>query len=199
MPEINQTQGGLSWSMPSSAETIKGATKTAPVLPQAKNTQRIGGAAKYAGFFALGVIAGILLAWAWSAWRVDISSTSAQTGAETGAEGKKTASPAAEGGLVVATPQRAGLSVQVESAAVFAPTWIVVYENRNGEPGNALGATLFFPEGRGGGVTLLRATIPGQTYLVGKRADDGDRKFSLSKDAPINENGVPKFVQFTAN
>src|SRR3989344_3522676 len=199
MPEINQAQAGLSWSTPSSAETTKETIKTAPVLPQAKPIKRIVGAAKYAGFFALGVIAGILIAWGWSAWRVDISSTSAQTGTEAGAENKNTASPAAEGGLVVVTPQRAGLSVQVESAAVSAPTWIVVYENRNGEPGNALGATLFFPEGRALGVTLLRATVPGQTYLVEKRLDDGDRRFSLSKDAPINESGTPKFTQFTAN
>ncbi|KKW35871.1 hypothetical protein A2852_02490 [Candidatus Adlerbacteria bacterium RIFCSPHIGHO2_01_FULL_54_23] len=196
MPENNQ-QGGLSWTVPVSVPAVKEKiSNAAPALVHAKPAQKLGNAAKYAGFFAVGVIAGILLAWGWSAWRVSISSTFAETGSS---QNTGSALEEESAGLVVATPQRAGISVQISEVSVSAPTWIVVYENNGGEPGNALGATLFFPSSKQGAITLLRGTVAGQTYLVGKRADDGDRRFSLTKDAPLTEDGVSKFAQFMAN
>jgi len=79
---------------------------------------------------------------------------------------------------------------------VSAPTWIVVYENNAGQPGNALGAALFFPENQGGTVELLRGTTAGKSYLATEQVDNGDRKFSLKDDQFLSEDGVPQWVTF---
>jgi hypothetical protein len=101
--------------------------------------------------------------------------------------------------FVVPPVQPAGLSVSISQASVSGSSWIVVYESRNGERGNALGAALFTPERSSGSVRLLRTTIAGQTYFVGHHRDNGDRVFSLEKDAPVvGTNGEPVLVQFLA-
>lgn len=99
--------------------------------------------------------------------------------------------------LVVPSPQDAGLSVAVSSANVSAPTWVVVYESKNGVRGNALGAALFFPGGQTKTVNLLRATTAGQSYLVGRHVDNGDKQFSLTLDqAVVNGAGQPMYTEF---
>ena len=101
------------------------------------------------------------------------------------------------GELTTPPMQDAGFTVSVAVAAVTSPVWVVVYENRNGGLGNALGAKLFFPESTDGSVNLLRGTISGQTYFVGQRRDNGDRVFSLEKDLPVlDQSGKPILVQF---
>lgn len=102
------------------------------------------------------------------------------------------------GGLSVA-PQPAGMEVSA-TADVSAPTWVVVYESRNGQISNILGAALFFPGQASGKVELLRGTMPNQTYFVGEARDDGDHKFSLVKDNPVlDADGNPLLVQFQTN
>ena len=48
------------------------------------------------------------------------------------------------------------------------PTWVVVFENLGGKPGNALGAKMVFPGDTSGTVDLLRGTTAGQSYFVGE-------------------------------
>ncbi|MDP4020887.1 MAG: hypothetical protein Q8P58_02510, partial [Candidatus Adlerbacteria bacterium] len=101
--------------------------------------------------------------------------------------------------LVVPSPQNAGLSVMVSSATVTSPTWVVVYESKNGVRGNALGAALFFPQDGDKTINLLRATTAGQTYFVGRHVDNGDKQFSLTLDKPVvNAAGSPVYVEFRA-
>lgn len=101
-------------------------------------------------------------------------------------------------GLSVAS-QPAGMEVTA-TANVSTPTWVVVYESRNGQISNILGAALFFPGQPNSTVELLRGTSAGQTYFVGEARDDGDHKFSLVKDTPVlDANGNPLLVQFQTN
>ncbi|KKW21517.1 MAG: hypothetical protein UY71_C0028G0002 [Parcubacteria group bacterium GW2011_GWB1_52_7] len=76
------------------------------------------------------------------------------------------------------------------STAVFGEGggWVAIHEDREGKPGNILGAQVF-PAGetRDGFVDLLRPTVRGVYYAMLHR-DDGDRQFDHAKDAPITDN-----------
>ncbi len=91
------------------------------------------------------------------------------------------------GSLVVSSPQNAGLQVVVSNVAVQAPTWVVIYENNNGKPGNVLGAALFTSDRASGVVDLLRGTLSGQTYFAGEARDDGDHMFSMVNDQTVRD------------
>src|SRR5581483_2058256 len=45
----------------------------------------------------------------------------------------------------VPSPQDAGASVAVADLSLSQPTWIIVSDSNNGQPGRILGATLLFP------------------------------------------------------
>jgi hypothetical protein len=165
--------------------------------------------------FAGGVLVGGLLAWSWfSLTPTKIATNEDGLTPVTGAEaGTNTESARASGGgsvggtlpgsiiaseaLVVPSPQDAGLSVMISSASVSVPTWVVVYDSKNGTRGNALGAALFFPGGGAKSVKLLRATESGKTYLVGRHVDNNNKQFSLTDDRPVtNAAGNPVYVEF---
>ncbi len=201
-------QGGLSWSTPTTTPHTaapKTPTPAVKVSTPTKGAPTPGPSSKYFGMIAAGVIAGGLLAWGWtninqSSTNTDDTDTKTGLADETGADlGINTDSVSSLGtgvGLQILTSQGAGMSVAVEKATVSVPTWIVIYEDRDGKPGNALGAGLFFPENKGGVVELLRATSPGKTYLAVKQADNGDRKFSLKDDVYVSEEGEVEWVSF---
>ena len=157
-----------------------------------------------------GIIIGLLLAWGWTSLRTNSGSTAA-TSSSTTTTSESAGTPSRVGGiagavmvtesndLIVPSPQKAGQSVVITQANLGAPTWVVVYEGRNGQPGNVLGAQLFFTIGPGI-VTLLRETTAGQTYYVGKSVDNGDHKYAKSTDEPaLNADGTPQIVSFAAN
>lgn len=162
--------------------------------------------ATYAGLVVAGVVAGILIGWGitnmQSGGPTGSTATTTPTTNTTGTTATTTTSsgtPAvsSDPSLLILTPQSAGTEVVVTKAIVSEPTWVVVYESRNGAPGNILGAALFFPERQAGSVQLLRGTVSGQTYFAGKRVDDGDRKFSMDTDNPLKEGGTASMlVQF---
>ena len=188
------SQGGLSWTTP--AQSPMPAQKpAAPPKAQVMPAKPASSSTKYAGMIVLGVIAGVIIAWGWSA--LNAPKESALTSANTNP-------PAETSGRLVETderflgsPQAAGNSVSVATAAISSPTWIVVYENNNGNPGNALGAALFFPGNQGGTVELLRGTTAGKSYLVTLQTDNGDRKFSLKDDQfLLSADGAPQWVTF---
>lgn len=84
---------------------------------------------------------------------------------------------------VVVNNQPAGDSVTIDSATLTKEAWIVIRDkNEDGEPGNILGAQLFTPETKTGTVSLLRNTIPDQSYYVAIYADDGDHEFEFKTD-----------------
>jgi hypothetical protein len=208
--EDGQKQNGLSWSTPAagSAPATKAPVTPAP-MSQPPRTSGGSKTAMYVAMLVLGVIAGIVIAWGWAASRsttptgTNTNSTagtntngSSNTNTNTGVVG--TTGQGSDPSLTIITPQAAGTSVAVQKAIVSQPTWIVVYEDKDGEPGNALGAGLFFPEKQNGTVELLRATVSGRSYLVTKQVDNGDRKFSLHGDAFLTEGGQPMWVSFKA-
>lgn len=205
--------GGLSWSQPAGTESVPQPKQTqatwnkvpAPVVGgsvsvthQHGSNSQISDRSGLVLSFVAGLVVGGLVMWVW----VAVSSTdggAANSETNTAAFSNSAARTALTPGVFTApSVQSAGLAVSVTAVSVFAPTWIVVYENRDGAPGNALGAALFTPESTGGSINLLRGTIPGQTYFIGQRRDNGDRVFSLEGDTPVlDQSGKPVLAQFT--
>jgi hypothetical protein len=160
------------------------------------------------GIFAAGIIIGVLLSWGYGA-AVDRSITAGPNATST-TQGKQTTNNRSGAGIAIGTdgtaqssftvedPQAAGKKVTITKAVVSKPTWIVVYDDVDGKPGRALGATLFTSQKQSGTVTLLRSTTAGKDYLVGQLADDGNKVFSLKSDKPVMVNGSPLLVGFTA-
>lgn len=215
--------------MPSSTFSTKPPVTANMRTDSAKKTNL----SKYVAIFAGGLIIGILAGWGITASRngsnpaamATSTDTSAQTAASSDTSMDQTAATAvtqttttqdntaasgvdlgtgSSGTITIPSPQAAGLEVSVSQANVTAPTWLVVYEDNNGVPGNALGAYLFTPQSQGGTtsgtIELLRGTTPGKTYFVGQALDDGDKKFSLDLDKPVRDShGNPVLVQFTTN
>jgi len=189
----DQKQGGLSWTTPAQSPMPVQKPVITPNV-QMMPPKQASNSTKYISMIVLGVIAGVIIAWGYSALRSPQEASTADTNTSSDTS---TALISASGlGLTIASPQIAGNSVAVAKAAVSAPTWIVVYENNAGQPGNALGAALFFPENQGGTVELLRGTTAGKSYLATEQVDNGDRKFSLKDDQFLSEDGVPQWVTF---
>ncbi len=82
--------------------------------------------------------------------------------------------------------QNPGLSVVIQNVHMTVAGWVTIRENLDGEPGKILGAQMFNPEDTSGEVTLLRSTLPGNTYFAELRSDNGDRMFSVIDDAPLS-------------
>ncbi|HEV7449680.1 MAG TPA: hypothetical protein VGP13_04045 [Candidatus Paceibacterota bacterium] len=208
MQEDKNKQSGLSWSAPSQT----------PLMPQKPTTSVVSGSAPepkksphntsvqnqapiYAGLLVGGIIVGVLLATAWSSFNHgSVSATATSTMATSGT---MTATTSLKGSTVgaplVVDDQAAGSNVTITKLTIAKPTWVVVYVSREGKPGNALGARLFFPGDKEGSVGLLRDTEAGQSYFVGLSVDNGDRVFSLSSDKPLADvDGGPLWATFRA-
>jgi hypothetical protein len=102
--------------------------------------------------------------------------------------------------LVVAN-QTAGGTVVVSSVSLMKDGWVVIHEDRDGEPGNILGAQRFTAglHTEGGEVDLLRWTETGLIYYAMLHRDDANRAFDHTHDLPIlNEQGDVVLVKFTA-
>jgi hypothetical protein len=197
-------KSGLSWSTPAPVQpsltaSKPAASKTAPVISNSKT-------GTYAGILAGGIIVGVLLSWGWTAIRgttrpVGATTSATTTAGDNNAALTSTVSSAeqtqTDSSLLVNSPQKAGDSVMVASVSVAKPTWVVVYEEDNGKPGNALGARLFQTDAENQTINLLRDTTPHEQYLVGESLDNGSHVFSL-KDTQVTENGSTLWVAFTA-
>lgn len=203
---------GLTWSTPNATAPMVAVNnaKQSPAqlaLPKASPTN--GSTARYVGLFVGGLVLGVAVAWGWSALRnsgerVAVKNTAAEVKTTKDQMGDARASVAAgvvleNSDIDVASPQSAGQSVSINRVTVSQPTWVVVYDNNAGKPGNVLGAQLFFTS-TGGAVTLLRPTMAGKTYFIGRAIDDGDRKFQKVSDSIVADaNGNPVLVTFTTN
>lgn len=195
-----QKQNPLSWVSPNAQKPAAPAAQavTKPSVPATAMANSSTG--KYVGMVVVGVIAGILVAWAWTAGRTsspaDPATASTEQDANASASSTSTPAQGADPALSIMSPQTPGTTVTISKAIVDRPTWVVIYENKDGKPGNALGATLFFPERQAGSVSLLRATMSGRSYLAVKQVDDGDRKFELRGDQYLSEGGEVQWVTF---
>ncbi|TSC66898.1 MAG: hypothetical protein G01um101466_851 [Parcubacteria group bacterium Gr01-1014_66] len=109
--------------------------------------------------------------------------------------------PASSGAnTVTVKDQTAGDRVEIDSVIFAQPGWLVVHEDRNGAPGNILGAQ-WFGAGtyQGKAVDLLRSTVSGRTYYAMFHADAGDdHQFDHKKDLPIGDSaGNPIMTKFS--
>ncbi len=108
--------------------------------------------------------------------------------------------PAVQNSSVTADDQQAGGSVIVRTIRIESTGWVVVYESRGGQPGNALGAARVNAGTHENiAVELLRATIPGQTYFVVLHRDDGNKTFELRNDFPFRGEEGPLMDSFMTN
>jgi hypothetical protein len=205
----NQKKAGqsqLSWSQPVVTPTQ---TSTSEKKSAAQTTGAAAQQAQANNMFRYVVIAVVILAVIGIIWAIAVSNKKTPAAEQTTADQTQTApsststeqtsAPANEVGFSVPSPQNAGSEVAITNVEVSVPTWVIVYENRDGQPGNALGAALFWAGKTSGAVDLLRNTTAGQTYLVGEARDNGDRVFTLHKDPSVlDANGIPVWVQFEA-
>ncbi|HYF10651.1 MAG TPA: hypothetical protein VD967_03570 [Candidatus Paceibacterota bacterium] len=90
-----------------------------------------------------------------------------------------------EGDAIMVNDQPAGPIVEVTMLTLAEPGWVAVYEDRNGAPGNVLGAARFEEGMHLGEISLLRSTSPGRTYYLILHADTPSRDFDLKKNPPI--------------
>src|SRR3989338_153171 len=202
--EGGRTQTGLSWSTPAASAPVQKPVAPQKAAPAVAAKSAAGGTtSKYVSMVVVGVLAGVLIAWGYSSWRAPTGGATTSTATstadtKTAATADTTSLPVigSDAALAIASPQKPGTSVAVEKAVVSTPTWVVVYENKGGAPGNALGAALFFPEGTSGTVELLRGTVSGRSYLAARQVDNGDRKFSLKDDQFLTEGGKVVWVTF---
>lgn len=82
--------------------------------------------------------------------------------------------------LLEVEDQPAGMEVAVSSIDIEAPgAWVVVHEVREGELGNALGATRVRDAVTGLSIPLLRATLPGEEYAVVLYRNNDEPSFAL--------------------
>lgn len=108
-----------------------------------------------------------------------------------------TDSDSATGGIILegknainVEDQKQGMEVKISMTAVESPTWIAIHEDREGEPGNILGALLVFPgsDNKDMTVDLQRGTVAGKTYYAMFHNDDGgDKLFDYKKDTPLKD------------
>lgn len=154
----------------------------------------------YAALLVTGIILGALLATSWARLNKDSASAHAsQEAAGVALADKEASAKASTPQALSVLDQKAGQSVAIQSLNLSKPTWVVVYVSREGKPGNALGARLYFPGDSKGSVGLLRNTQPNQIYIVGLSVDNGDRVFSLNADKPMPDaDGGPLWATFRA-
>ena len=222
----------LSWSQPAAAKPATapnantGVTNTtpkpaAPATPvKSANVSASADSSNmgtYIGIFVAGLIIGALVGWGITSGKSGSTATVATSTSMATSSGNSAAAANSGSGTIdlsgatagpnsvtLAAQQQAGFAVAVSKVIVTQPTWLVVYEDHNGVPGNAIGAGLFFSASIGGNtsgtIQLLRATLPGQSYFVGQSLDDGDKIFSLQNDKPVRDaQGNPLLTQFTTN
>ena len=210
----NQQKSTLSGSQPAVTSTPSNAKPVSPVVsmpPSNKqNITRESHTGTYVGIFVAGLIIGALIGWSLTSRSSGTPSGTASSTmtASTSTTGTTTdinlgGSQIGSGSMVtVASPQTSGFAVSVGNVQDSQPTWVVIYEDRAGAQGNALGAALFLPQTgnntQNGTVQLLRATLPGQNYFAGEATDDGDKVFSLQTDKLVTDtSGHTLLVQFS--
>ncbi len=91
-----------------------------------------------------------------------------------------------ENKAVLIRDQGAGGAVTVEQVISGEPVWVAVREERNGGPGNILGATRVAAGTHAAvAVELLRPTVAGRQYFVALHRDVGDAAFNYREDVLI--------------
>ncbi len=215
----NQPKSGLSWTQPTNSTQTKntppGSSSSKVVSAAAQTTDSTGR--------VIGIIVGIIVVFALAAWGIiALNKRSASNGVSTATSTSETiidtssktsisdtapattpvgapATVAREGSatLSVASVQDAGGIVAFSDLSVSQPTWIIVYESTDGQPGRILGAELYFKGNTSGVVHLLRPTVSGKTYYVSAAIDNGDKTFAKADEKYVPDaSGKQMWIKF---
>ena len=103
--------------------------------------------------------------------------------------------PAGEGDIVIDN-QLPGNQVLLSKVNLSESRWIAIHEDRNGAPGNIIGAGRY-PGGptTSTSIELLRPTVKGVYYAM-IHTDDGDSEFNYPKDIPVSSGGHALMTRF---
>jgi hypothetical protein len=161
--------------------------------------------------FIMGLIVGGGSVWMWIGRSADIGDVSTAGDEEVlnGDEGLANVLSSGEdiskesGNAILVRNQLPGDSVSIDSAVLSEIGWVAIHEDRNGVPGNILGATLFNVGRNRGIVELLRPTVEGGTYyaMLHDEAGRGENGFTFDHetDLPIiDSSGNPIMIRFNA-
>jgi len=107
--------------------------------------------------------------------------------APAGAAGQAASETMPVGGDAIAVSDQApGSKVTISLVTLIKDGWVVIHADRDGKPGNILGAQRFNAgENQKGEVELLKPTEEGKVYYAMLHADDGDKMFDHTKDTPV--------------
>lgn len=94
----------------------------------------------------------------------------------------------AGGNAIAVNDQPPGVKVIISFVTLAKDGWVAIHEDRDGKPGNILGARRFNAgERQSGAVDLLRATEPEKVYYAMLHSDDGDHQFDRAKDPAVTD------------
>lgn len=94
--------------------------------------------------------------------------------------------------------QPAGSWVAATDMRVPEDFWLAIYEMREGDYGNILGAAHVRQGTASTSVELLRPMVAGQFYAGVVHQDDGDVEFDYTRDIPVERDGARISKQFRA-
>ena len=122
--------------------------------------------------------------------------TTEETPASTNTDG--TAQPSATNRIIMAD-QYPGNVVYLTSVQLANPGWVAIYSNVAGRLGDVIGQAYFSSGINPGKINLSKPMVDGGSYFAVLLSDNGDKKFDLKKDLPINdENGNAIMKPFRA-
>jgi heme A synthase len=100
---------------------------------------------------------------------------------------------------ILVSNQIAGGMVKIDNVALTFDGWVVIHEDRNGAPGNVLGAQRFdMGTYAGGQVELQRNTVAGGKYYAMLHVDNGNKLFDLKDDAVTMDGDTAVMATFIA-
>lgn len=209
----DQQKAGLSWTQPPASSALDKGAQKAVEAAAADSTGSI-----------IGIVVGVIVVFALAAWGIVALNKRSAPAVATNDTPKETPAPAPTPAAPAATPaptpaavaptptptpvaagsaaftiatQDAGSAVAVTGVSLTEPTWIIVYESRDGSPGNILGAGLFFKGDTSGIVSLLRATTSGKSYFASAAVDNGDKSFAKADEKYVaDQSGGQMWIKF---
>lgn len=140
---------------------------------------------KYGVAFLAGLVIGIGSTWLYFTGGEPKAAVDTEPGKEKVEGSRIDRTVSSEENWVVVEDQFPGNQVQLKAVSFSDSGWAAVYEDRDGEPGNILGAQRFDAGEHTGTVDLTRGTEEGSLYYVILHRDDGDREFDFKIDTQL--------------
>lgn len=103
------------------------------------------------------------------------------------------------GGSITVENQPDDLAIVTLNAELVAPGWITIHESLAGAPATIVGTSTYIEAGvhENFVIQLTEEMAPGYRYIALLHADNGDQRFEILEDLPVETNGEvvrPSFV-----